>query len=94
MNYASSLFAVSAVIVLGLFAPAQAAPASIAGSLATEELVIRVHSFHCDPEWNHRYGWHRHWGACQRAYPQYHRGHGYWSDRRHHHHQHGAPRWY
>ena len=76
------------------FASAQAAPQGMAGLRATEGPVVRVHGFHCEPEWSHRYGWHRHWAACQRAYPRYHREHEYWSHRRHHHHKYGAPRWY
>jgi hypothetical protein len=88
---AFALFAALAAAVP--IASAQAAPTGMV-SLVTEGTVIRVHAFHCEPEWSHRYGWHRHWGACQRAYPHYQRNHEFWRDRRHHHHQYGAPRWY
>jgi hypothetical protein len=84
----------AALATVAPFASAQAAPTSIARLAATGEATIQVHGFHCEPEWSPRYGWHRHWAACQRLYPQYHRGHDYWLDRRYYHNRYGAPRWY
>jgi hypothetical protein len=91
MKYASGLSAASAVLLLGLFAPAQAAPAGgMAGSLkavADESSGVEQVRHRC--YWRHGY-WHcpRH-----RYYPySYAPGIYFESGRRHHHYRYNR-RW-
>jgi hypothetical protein len=88
MKYLSSLFAASAVLVLGLLAPAQAAPASgTAGNLkavAGDSAAIEQVRHRC---YRHRGHWHC---PSHGYYPYDYYGPGFYfeSGRHHHHHRH------
>ena len=83
MKYTSSLFAISAVLVLGLFAPAQAAPTSGAGSLkAVAGNGIGVEQVRHRCYWRHGY-----WHCPRHHYHPYYYAPGIYFERgrRHHH---------
>ena len=88
----TTLPAVATCVAIAAFlGPVQAAPRS--PGLAAEHNVVRVHGFHCSPDWSGRWGYHRHWDACAREFPHFHRGHRHWQERRWRHSRHGHPHW-
>src|SRR5688572_9677765 len=89
----SALVSAASLVTLISMGAAQAAPAGLAGAGVMDANVVNVHGYHCRPDWSRRYGWHRHWSACNREYPSYHRRHRYWDEPRWRHERWGAPRW-